>query len=200
MANKFIVCDPCVVNESNLAADACADCGAAIVVDAARQPGYVYICQKCLPERMDRDEPDEVEVTIGQEAPPPAEETTQADLKKCREATDATCGCKVCQKVTPIADALAGALRGFKDSSKVDKVEAIIRVLAEVAVAYQGGGLWHRDATYVGALAQARLSIVADREYMAEIERVRPILEKAMAEAGIDLQNLIKPLPKETTH
>jgi hypothetical protein len=79
-------------------------------------------------------------------------------------------------------------------------VEAIIRVLAEVAVAYQGGGLWHRDATYVGALAQARLSIVADREYMQEIERVRPIIEKAMAEAGIDLHNLVKPLPKESTH
>jgi hypothetical protein len=197
MASKFIVC-----NKGSDLGIGCADCGAPIAIEGEREKGTVYICEGCLEGRMERDDADEVEVDI--EAPKPAdtsgEPVTEADLKKCKEATDPGCGCKVCQRVTPIADAIAAALRNFKTADKAAKVEAIIRVLAEVAVAYQGGGLWHRDATYVGALAQARLSIVADREYMQEIERVRPIIEKAMAEAGIDLHNLVKPLPKESTH
>lgn len=200
MASKFNVC-----TRAEASPNVCEDCSAPILIEGDVQKGTVYICEKCLPARMERDDPDEVELDIAQEAPTAGtdaagEPITEADIKKCREATDASCGCKVCRKVTPIADGLAAVLRGFKDAGKVDKVEALIRVLAEVAVAYQGGGLWHRDATYVGALAQARLSIVADREYMAEIERVRPIIQQAMAEAGIDLQNLIKPLPKEPTH
>jgi hypothetical protein len=125
----------------------------------------------------------------------------EADTKKCREGTDTACGCKLCQRVNPIAEALAAVLRNYKGAdAKTVKVEAMTRVLAEVAVAYQGGGLWHRDATYVGALVQARLSVVADREYHAEMERVRPLIQRAMTEAGIDLSELIKPIPKEPTH
>jgi hypothetical protein len=197
MANTFIVC-----TKGTDLGSACDECCAPIAVEGARAAGTVYICEACLPARMSRDEPDEVEVEIPQEVPPADDGTplSEADLKKCREATDVACNCKACQRVTPIADALAAVLRTHKAADKVTKVEALIRVLAEVAVAYQGGGLWHRDATYVGALVQARLSTVADREYMAEIERVRPIIQKAMAEAGIDLQNLVKPLPKEPTH
>ena len=69
MASKFIVCNPAIANESNLAADACTDCGSPIVIEGERDKAAVYICEACLPARMERDEPDEVELTVDPRAP-----------------------------------------------------------------------------------------------------------------------------------
>lgn len=203
MANgRFIVCNPAIANESNLAADACADCGTPIIIDGTRDATATHICEACLPARLASDAPDEVDVTVGAEAPKaPAGEPTQADMLACNDARDGACDCRWCQTVNPVADELAAVLKKHKARDKMVLVDAVARVLVEAAVVYQGGfGMWHRDGMRVSGLVQARAMRVADRERQAEAERMRPIVERALADAGIDVNDLFRDIPQEPTH
>lgn len=198
MANgRFNVCD-----RQEASADRCADCGAGIHIDGAREAGATYICQACLPARMAADDADEVEVQV--EAPgdatPAAPLDEAAAVKGCKELTDPTCACDWCKVVNPIAADLAAVLRKHKAASKPAKVDAIIRVLGEAAIVYRGHSFWHRDAAFVATMVGSRLAMVADREASAFHERMRPVVEKALADAGIDLSELIRDMPKEPLH
>lgn len=204
MANgKFIVCNPPtpgVPYDGGIGS--CADCGAAIGIEGARDASAAYICTDCLTPRLERDEPDEVEVTHGGEAPSQTgpQDTLEA-ARNCRESTDPACGCAWCQVVNPIAADMAGALSKHKGSSKLAKVEAIIRLLGEAAVVYKGQhSFWHRDAVWTAGLVATRLTAVADREAATFYERMRPLVEEALAKAGVDLSELVRDVPKEPTH
>lgn len=202
MANgRFIVCNPAIANEANQASDVCADCGAPILVEGARDAGATYICQGCLEPRLARDEPDEVEVPIPE--PEKAEAKPQDTLeaaRECQEMHNPGCGCAWCLVVNPIAKDIASAVAKHKGTSKLAKVEALVRVLGEAAVVYKGHSFWHRDAAWTTGLVSTRLLAVADREATAFYEQMRPLVEEALQKAGVDLSELVRDIPKDQTH
>ena len=204
MANgKFIVCNPVLANEANHAAHTCDDCGAPIGIDGERERGTSYICAGCLDARLARpDAPDEIELPVSGEASdgPPKPLDTYEAARACNETSNPNCGCAWCQTVNPIAADIAAVLSKHKGTSKLAKVEAIVRVLGEAAVVYKGHSFWHRDAAWTTGLVSARLLAVADREASSFYEQMRPLVEKALAEAGVDLSELVRDIPKDQTH
>lgn len=175
----------------------CADCGHAITIDGDSDKGMTYICEDCLPARMADDSPDEVNVTIGGDDGPKPQDTLEA-ARACTETQNPNCGCGWCLVVNPIAADLAGVLKKYPGASKLARVEALVRILGEAAVVYQGHA-WHRDAAWTTGFVTQRLTALADREMEAFYDSVRPKIEQAMREAGIDLSELTRSV-KESLH
>jgi hypothetical protein len=205
MANgKFIVCTAALANEANRSAEVCGDCRAPIVIDGARDAAATYICEACLPARLERDEPDEVEVEVGADAAPPKLEGDAlfAAIAQCKEARSGNCGCRWCQHIEPLAVDIAKAIKAHPEADKLTRVYVLIRMLGEAAVAANSMfGLYHRDASFTASVVSRELHLVADREHIAQAEKMRPIIEQALKNAGIDVDEILRTeLPPERAH
>lgn len=206
---KFIVCDPwadTVVAGQAASVDRCDDCGGNILLVGKRDPGVTYICNPCLPQRLASNEPDEVEVTVGDDQPAP-EAKLEGDalwdaMADCKEASEGNCSCRWCQHVNPLAADIAQAIKAHPEADKLTRVFVLIRMLGEAAVAANSMlGLHHRDASFTAGAVARELHRVADREHMAAVATMKPIIEEAMREAGIDVEEILRSkLPKERAH
>lgn len=186
----------------------CDDCGASIILDGDGKAGTTYICTECLPARLARpDEPDEVDVTIGGDDQPRPEAKLEGEalwdaMADCKEASEGNCRCRWCQHVNPLAADIAQAIKAHPEADKLTRVFVLIRMLGEAAVAANSVlGLHHRDASFTAGAVARELHRVADREHMAAVATMKPIIEEALREAGVDVEEILRTrLPKERAH
>lgn len=199
MANgKFIVCE-----RSTEFRDTCADCGDSIRIDGTRDATSAYICTTCLEPRLARNEPDEVNVVIGDDPPQgklEGDALWQA-MADCKEASTGNCDCRWCRHINPLAADIAKAIKAHPEADKLTRVYVLIRMLGEAAVAANSMlGLHHRDASFTAGAVARELHRVADREHEAAVEKMRPLIEDALRSAGVDVNEILRDLPKAQTH